>query len=331
MKSVFLGSVTERSGKSMITLGLALNYQGKVGYFKPFKETLMVDREKLIDQDAHLMKRALRLRCDEEKLSPFIYDVLKPVRMDDIVQAFGAVRGESELMLVEGTRDIMTGFAQDVSGMAIAEALRSSVVLVSSAQEGALDKIIMLAELLRSYKVFFKGVIMNMSCEPEVKAFLEDKKVRVLGVVPEAPELKRFTVREIADSLGAEVVVEDGLSNVVEDVVIGAMTPETAIKYMRRVARKALITGGDRADIQMAALATDTSCLVLTGGLYPEKQVIAKAYEKGVPILLTQYDTLDAAENIDHLIARIDAEDKAKLERIKQLVRENVDLQAIWG
>lgn len=331
MKSVFLGSVTERSGKSMVTLGLALNYPGKVGYFKPFKETLMSDQEKLVDQDAYLMKKALRLRCDEERLSPFVYDVLKPVRMEEIVRAYEAVKGESQMMLVEGTRDILTGFLQDVSGMAIAEALHADVVLISSAQQGALDKIIMLQHLMKNYKVNFKGVVMNMSCGPEVRALLEDKGVKVLGVIPEAPELKRFTVREVVDSLSAEVVVEDGLGNVVEEVMVGAMTPETAIKYLRRVARKALITGGDRADIQMAALTTDTSCLVLTGGLYPEKHVIAKSYEKGVPILLTQYNTLEAAENIDHLIARIDPEDKAKMERIKGLVRESVDLEGIWG
>ncbi|MCU0861256.1 MAG: DRTGG domain-containing protein, partial [Methanomassiliicoccales archaeon] len=95
--------------------------------------------------------------------------------------------------------------------------------------------------------------------------------------------------------------------------------------------RKALITGGDRSDIQMAALTTDTSCLVLTGGLYPDKQVIAKAYERKVPILLTSMDTLHAAETIDHLIARIDPEDSLKIEKVRRLVGDNVDIDAVWG
>jgi len=78
----------------------------------------------------------------------------------------------------------------------------------------------------------------------------------------------------------------------------------------------------------MAALATDTSCLVLTGGLYPDKQVIAKAYESRVPVLLTSHDTLHTAELIDHLIARIDPDNKKKIEKIKHLVADNVDLKA---
>jgi len=315
----------------MVTLGLALNYHGKVGYFKPFKEMLMSDSEKLVDQDAFLMKKALRLRCDEERLSPFFYDVLRPMSMSAIVEAFDHVKGESELMLVEGTRDITSGFLQDVSGMAIAEALQAEIVLVSSSTPSALDRIALLTQLMRAYHVVFKGVVLNMCDSPRPKAVLEDKGIKVLGVLPDLAELKRFTVREVVDEMGAEVIVEDGLDNVVEEVMVGAMTPETAIRFLRRVARKALITGGDRSDILIAALETDTSCLVLTGGLHPAKQVIAKAYEKGVPILLTRYDTLEASEMIDHMIARLDPDDSRKIEMIRKLVKEKVSLDKIFG
>jgi BioD-like phosphotransacetylase family protein len=101
--------------------------------------------------------------------------------------------------------------------------------------------------------------------------------------------------------------------------------------YMRRVSRKAIITGGDRADIQLAALSTDTSCLVLTGGLYPPKPVIAKAYEVGVPVLVTRHNTMEAAEMIEHLIARIDPGDSSKIDRIAQVVKQYVDLDAVWA
>ena len=101
--------------------------------------------------------------------------------------------------------------------------------------------------------------------------------------------------------------------------------------HAARVAGKAIITGGDRADIQMAALSTDTSCLVLTGGLYPPKPVIAKAYEVGVPILVTRHNTMEAAEMVEHLIARIDPDDAGKIDRIAQVVKQHVDLDAVWA
>ncbi len=331
MKTLFLGSVTERSGKSIVALGLALNHPGKVGYFKPFREAQRNYGDRLVDQDAYLMKHALGLRAEEEQLSPFNYDIYKSIKMNEIVRAFNSVREPGKDMLVEGTRDMLTGFLHDVSGMAIAEAIGAEVVLVSAKQPGSMDKLIMLTQIMTTYKIDFKGVILNMSFKPEARVLLEERGIKVLGNIPVAPDLKHFTVREVADALSASVVVEEGFSNIVEDVMIGAMQPEAAIKFMRRVARKALITGGDRSDIQMAALATDTSCLVLTGGLYPEKQVIARAYERKVPILLTPHDTLHAAEMIDHLIARIDPDNKKKIERVRQLVADNVDLKTIWG
>jgi BioD-like phosphotransacetylase family protein len=331
MKSLFMGSVVERSGKSTVTLGIALNCTKKVGYFKPFVEKLITGREALVDQDAYLMKKALKLKCKEEDLCPFMYDLTRPIGMEAIVEAYRKVSRESELMLVEGTRDIATGCLHGVSGMAIAKAIGAEVVLVTSGNSSALDKTSMLAGMMRSQAVPMKGVILNMCGEPSIKAMLEDKGIPVLGTVPEVRELRRFSAGDVADVINAEVVVEDGLTNVVNDVLIGAMTPESAMTVMRRVPRKALITGGDRADIQLAALSTDTSCLVLTGGLPPVKQVVAKAYQEGVPILVTRYNTLETAEMIDHLIARIDPDDTNKIARIKELIRTNVDLDSLWA
>jgi uncharacterized protein len=331
MKTLFLGSVVERSGKSMVTLGLAKNSPYKIGYFKPFKEVMMNLEGRIIDQDAYLMKRALRLPYDEEDLCPLTYDVYQPVGMDEIMNRYHKVKEGAEAMLVEGTRDITTGCMGSVSGMAIANSMDADVVLVSSAQLPALDKICMLRKLMDQYPLHFRGVILNQAEDLKMGRLIEKRGIRVLGSIPPMRELRTFRVREMAEALGAEVLnPERGMDELVEKVMIGAMTPETALMYMRRLSRKAIITGGDRADIQMAALSTDTSCLVLTGGLYPPKPVVAKAYEVGVPVLVTRHNTMEAAEMVDRLIARIDPDDQAKIDRIAEMVRRHVDLEAVW-
>lgn len=332
MRSLFLGSVVERSGKSMVALGLAKNCPVKIGYFKPFKEVVMSLDGRVVDQDAYLMKKALGLPFDEEQLCPLTYDIYRPVEMDDILRSFEAVKGNAEMMLVEGTRDITTGCMGSVSGMAIAQAVDADVVLVSSAQLPALDKICMLRRVMEQYPLHFRGVILNQAEDLKMGKLLEKRGIPVLGSIPPVKDLRTFRVREVAEALGAEVLNGDrGMDEVVERVMIGAMTPETAMMYMRRVSRKAIITGGDRADIQLAALSTDTACLVLTGGLYPPKPVIAKAYEVGVPVLVTRHNTMEAAEMIDHLIARIDPGDRSKIDRIAEVVKKHVDLDAIWS
>ena len=76
---------------------------------------------------------------------------------------------------------------------------------------------------------------------------------------------------EFYDILGGEILAaHDHLHLPVEDVVIGAMTTAGALTYLRRAANKAVILGGDRADLALAALETSTSVLILTGGLYPD-------------------------------------------------------------
>ena len=332
MKSLFVGSVSERSGKTAVSLGLSKNAPGKVGFFKPFKETIVYARNRILDQDAYLMKKVLDIEVEEEIISPCTYDIFRPVNMSTIVDNYNLAREGCDIMIVEGTRDITTGYIHDVSGPAIAQAIGADIVLVSDSSPSALDKIAVISHLLKDYNIEFRGVILNMTDDPAVEAFLQEKGINVLGSIPSMDELKRFRVREIVETLGAEVIIGDeNLDRPVEEMMVGAMTPESAIKYMRRVGRKALITGGDRPDIQMAALSTDTSCLILTGGLYPVKTVVSKAYEKGVPILLVRYDTLTAAEMVEHLIARIDSEDDVKINLISAAVKNNIDLDAIWS
>jgi BioD-like phosphotransacetylase family protein len=331
MKSLFLGSAMEKSGKTMVALGMALNHPGKVGYYKPFMGNLIAYHDKIADQDASLMKEALNLKDSEEALAPFTYNIFDPVPMSAIVAAYERVRNSYDAMLVEGTRDIVAGSLHKVSGIRIAEAISADVILVSTAQPIALDKIAMLRRWMENFKVNFRGVILNRNDNPQIQALLEEKGIKVFGSIPEVLELRQFRVREVAIALNAEVVSEEGMENRVEDIMVGAMYEEAAMKVMRRVPRKALITGGDRADLQLAALTTDTSCLVLTGGMYPSKTVIARAYERRVPILVTSRDTLETAELIDHLIVQIDPNDSAKIAKVKQVVKEHVDLEAIWG
>lgn len=331
MRSLYLGSVVEKSGKSMVTLGLAKNFQGQVGFFKPFKERLMREGDRVIDQDAYLMRHVLNLDKPEEVLCPFTYDVFRAARMDEVKAAYRKAACDCEMMLIEGTREVTTGYLNDVSGLAITEATGSDLVLISTPEAAALDKIAMLYKLSEKYKINVRGVILNKTDDLSVANFLESKGIKVLGCVPHIPEMTYFTVKEVAEALSSNVLVGEGhMDRVVEGVFIGAMTMETALKYMRRHRRKAIITGGDRSDIQLAALSTDTSCLILTGGMYPANQVVSKAYEKGIPILVTRYDTLATSEMVEHLIARIEPQDAEKVRLVEKAIADNVDLEAVF-
>jgi hypothetical protein len=77
----------------------------------------------------------------------------------------------------------------------------------------------------------------------------------------------------------------------IERFCVGTMDVEHALRIFRGIPRKAVVTGGFRTDIQLAALETDTLALVLTGGVAPHDIILAKAREKGVAVLKVAEDT----------------------------------------
>jgi BioD-like phosphotransacetylase family protein len=332
MRTLFLSSVLEYSGKSTIALGLAKNFSGKLGYYKPFREEVLCINHRVVDRDAHMMKVALGLETSEEMLSPLKYDIFNPVSIQGVIDGFDRVKDESEFMLVEGPQLFSTGARHHMDGMAIAKELNADVVLISPGTPEAIDMIAVYQRLMEANGQKLKGVILNMCNDPGVERLVKNGGVNVLGTIPAMEELNYPRVKEIVEGLNAEVLAGvEGLSRSVEKIMVGGMTAESAMKEMRRLHRKAMITGGDRSDMLLAALNTDTSCLILTGGLYPDNHVLAKAEEMRVPVLLVGHGTQVTADMVDNLIARIDPSDTAKIDMVAEMVRRHVDLDKVWG
>jgi BioD-like phosphotransacetylase family protein len=159
---------------------------------------------------------------------------------------------------------------------------------------------------------------------------LESEGVRVLGIVPQDRVLLGVTVREMAQRLRAKVAcAEESLDELVERLMIGAMSVEGALVYFRKHPNKAVVTGGDRPDVQLAALATPTRCLVLTGGFEVDPRVLARARTTGVPVLVTERDTLAAVEAVHDLFNNSRFHQKAKLDRLESLVADHVDAKGL--
>ena len=115
----------------------------------------------------------------------------------------------------------------------------------------------------------------------------------------------------------------------VEDFSVGAMNVESALRHFQHVHNKAVVTGGDRADIQLAALETSTRCLILTGGLHPDARILARAQEASVPIILTQEDTLTTIERIERMSGKMRVREPQKIQRAMELGQEHVDFKRL--
>lgn len=148
----------------------------------------------------------------------------------------------------------------------------------------------------------------------------------VVGVIPLDRSLLGMSVGDLARRLGAEVLcAAESLDEPVEGVMISAMSDEGAEKYFQRLSRKAVIAGGDRPDIHMPALATDTSCIVLTEGYDPDPTVFKTADDQSVPLLKVKPSTMETLDNVSSALAEGRFRQVYKVARSVALFGANLD------
>ena len=343
---------TEEVGKTPIALSLALKFKEeglKVGYFKPIGWKMKT--KDIVDRDVKLAKSILKMDEDETLISPILADRLywsadfvrgdvieeEKSLMVRIADAYEELSKNYDFLVIESCRTMAFFEFIGLSAPQLSLALKAPILLVNNDRLAAVDELIQDAR----YCIGVHGtrvlgaIINNVISETFNRAknfmvpILEANNVHVYGLLPEKSELKTFTVKAILEELEGEVLAgEENLNNLVENILIGAMRPEAALKYFRRVIKKAVIMGGDRADMAVTALETDTSCLILTGNLFPPAQVLSLADEKNVPVILVPYDTYTTVEKLNEfkMYAHLEPE---KIETWKKLIEENINWKEI--
>jgi hypothetical protein len=153
--------------------------------------------------------------------------------------------------------------------------------------------------------------------------FLESKGIHALGVLPQSEVLRSVSVHELVKQLNAEILCcPDRLDLMVESLKIGAMNVNSALKYFRKARNMAVVTGGDRTDLQLAALETSTHCLILTGHLPPTDTVRHRAEDLEIPILSVDLDTLTTVEIIDNAFGQVRLQEPVKVECIRDMMTQ---------
>jgi len=209
------------------------------------------------------------------------------------------------------------------------------VVIVAGGEEDEIaDDLAFLKRFISAEEAHVGGVIINKVKKPaDFKAtHLEEIKqlgIPVFGIVPYEPELMTLSVSTVAEKLFARVIAgEGGLNRTIRNVLVGAMSVGSALGNPAfSKPDKLIITPGDRSDMILAA--GGTSCILLTNNIVPPANVITRATEQGVPLLLVPHDTYTTAMQVDRIEPLLTPEDGDKVALLTRLVKENVDLDAI--
>jgi len=344
---LLVGSTQAHSGKSSIVLalGLFLRQQGyHVGYYKPLGWPTCDSSGFCVDEDSRFLGERLQLFVPAPLAlleSPVLERALLQEesshfqeRLDHQLAKIRQRNGESvDRVLIECGGTPNEGYFLGLSLHQLAQRLEADLLMVVRYTSlASLEALVGLRERLPGAQM---GVILNDIPETQYDHLktvllpaLEARGLQVLGLLPSNPILKSISVGELAQKLSAEILCgRDHLDLLIEQVNIGAMTVSAALRFFRRMANKVVVTGGDRTDIQMAALQTSTSCLVLTGQLPPDPKILARAEELEVPVLSVSYDTLRTVRLIELAIAEARFQEPVKVECMQDLIQKNLDLE----
>ena len=122
---------------------------------------------------------------------------------------------------------------------------------------------------------------------------------------------------------------EDRLDLMVESLTVGAMNVNSALEYFRQRQNMAVITGGDRTDLQLAALESSTNCLILTGHIPPQQLILARAEDLEIPILTVDFDTLTTVEIVDKAFGTVRLHEAIKVECMQNLIEEHFQVDQL--
>lgn len=342
-KYLLIGSTETYSGKSATILGIGNGLKARgldVAYAKPLGTCLSESDADDIDEDVRFIAQALRLL--ESRILPtlLLLDQSRIIQRisgqdtTDYQQALTAYlqTSGSDLVLLEGPGTLVEGKLFGLSLVQVAEILKAAVVLVSRYHSSlTIDALLCAKESLGDCLI---GTVIN-DIPPEefdeinatMRPFLEQQGIPVLGLLPRSDILRSVSVAELVHQLDAEVICRpDRLDLMVESLKIGAMNVNSALKYFRKARNMAVVTGGDRTDIQLAALETSTQCLILTGHMAPSPTVLSRAEDLEIPILSVDLDTLTTVEIVDRAFGQVRLHEPIKLECIYELMSSYFDL-----
>jgi BioD-like phosphotransacetylase family protein len=281
-----------------------------------------------------------------------------------IARAHGTFNGH-DVLLIEGTGHAGVGAVIGLSNAVVAARLGAPAIIVSEGGVGRpIDEIVLNASLFARHGVPVAGAIVNkvdVKAQPGIEKVLErglaPYDIPLLGVLPVRPILSNPTLEMILEGTQGETLHPGpDLERVIDGVAIGAMEPG---HMLERVGPGTLvIVPGDREDViltlttahLMGTPRTATTKeltsptldlddghagaaigLVLTGGYRPRKAVIEAIRRADLFATLVPKDTYTVASEVHDLLVKTHAADLEKIELIKELVANNLDIDRILG
>jgi BioD-like phosphotransacetylase family protein len=311
---LYVTSENNGDGKTTVSAGLGRYLAGKgrrVGYLRL--------GESAGEADGAFMQRVLGLDEAVADICVVIGD------STGVIAACSRVSAAKDVVIVEGPPDT-----------ALIQTIEAGVILVT----GYRDKsTVELSPFGRELGSSLLGVVVNKvpvtklaGIQTDTAATLAEAGASLLGVLPEDRLLLAPSVGELADWLEGEVLNStDRLPELIENVMVGAMTVDTGPIYYGLKDNKAVVVRAGRPDMQLAALETSIRCLVLCGDGEINHSVQYEAEKKQVPIVRVRQGVAEAVGALENALERNRFRQIGKLSRLAELMGQYVDCERVAG
>ena len=310
-----------------------------------------------IDEDAVLIKSTFDLGDDLKDINPLCMNEAqqdKDTLFEKIFSAYNNLSRGKDIVVVEGTDYTSTLAALEFDINAhLAHNMSAPVLLVANGASRSVDTIvenlIEVTESVRQMGCRLLGAVINrfdskryLADLRKIETALHSRDIHLFGAIPSSPALSGPRLRDVAEVLGAEIVLKgDNMSKVVTDTKILAMTPEHSLEYIKDQNGYLLIIPGDRMDNIFAVLSAQRSItyprysgIVLTGGLVPGSNMLDLLQgisDSSLTILSVKDDTYATALKVDKITGAPKPYDQEKIEMAFQLVEKHVDIEQIYS
>jgi uncharacterized protein len=349
MKKILIVSTEQHAGKSLLSLALGKTLQERglhMAYMKPISFEVSYATGEPVDRDADAIRTLFGLDDALRDIAPVPLEgtfLREAIEAGDrgfrqrITGAFDRLSEGRDVVLIEGRSHLGLGVSAGLSDPDLAELLNADVLLITHYDgEEAIDRIICALRMFEGPQimgVILKDVPMDRSfntLSEVLVSFLASRGAEVLGIIPYDHNLQTVSSDEIVKRLGGRLLTDPSIEREIRHFVISAMGPEESMRLFRRTPELAVITGGDREEIQQAAFEVPSlRCLIVTGIHRPSRAIIDKANERGVPVILAGQNTMVTAALCEEMLQRAWIRPGPALDYAIDYVRYNIDVDRI--
>lgn len=358
-KRIFIAATRMNDGKTTTSLALFSALRGiteKVGFIKPIGQRFVEYDGHQIDEDSVLLNQTFDVKVPIQAMSPIAIhanftreyldnpDESQGKLIDIMCRAFDRAAYEKEYIIIEGTGHAGVGSVFNLSNADVAKRLDAKVIIIAKGGIGRpIDEIALNNALFKAAGVEVIGAIINKvlpnkmeDVQKYCQKALDRMGIPLLGCLPIEQKLTRPNLSQIVEEVNGRWIngQEDGRRERINRVIIGAMAARGLLDLLQR--GTLIITPGDREDIILSAIAAEgvteertISGIILTRNVLPHPKLMEMIAKTSIPVVVCSDESYKVASLVNNMTVKTQPDDDDKIPIIKDLMKKNIDMQAI--